>query len=1361
MAVIIGKAAIKVYPDTKRFREETLAKLKKELAGLDKDVNEQQRLQVKAEVVVDEKKSAKNFKAFTDKMQGQTVTVRVDVDIDQKFEHLDNYLDEMRRRAERASVVVQPEFDADHFNSALSDMARDTDRASREAAESVGQIDDSFDDITESIDRTARRSTRFFDEFGNDLRDVVQDSGATRYVWEDFALRAEDSFEKVGRRYQELMDDLERQGQVRDLEMGLDMTELERDLQVLHKRLREIEDEYDDTDLEFHPVLDETSYRAVWARLKWLTRDRIAMIHPIVNKGAAALAERTLKAITLNASGLRNAGRALKNFFEYLERLDKNAPVLGMIATGIAAIGGAAIAAVGTVSHLAVEFTRMAGAGLALPGILGGFAVGIGVMVAALQDFNREIPKVREDLGRMQDMISDRFWQQAKVPLLDAWNKMLPSLEDGFNRTAEALGGWTAAMAEGLSSNLSTESMSHMFENLAESIDIAAESGDDFGRIIEVLGKRGSEYLPRLAQWGNDVMASFRGWLDEADRTGALNDMIETGITKLKEFGVLVRESGELIYLLGSAAERAGFSGLKEMSEGLEQVNEDLKRNQDSLDDYFSGAANIADGFKSLLGSITDGLGEFSGTFEHISGDVRNVLEDIGDALETVLGNEKFQQGVEDLFGGISSAVEDLSGQAPVIADVLGSVASLVGEVLENIGDVGAEFIDAFGPTVADVISDLEGDIGDLGGALSDLVDTMSEAESGDSSLIESLGDLVSLAASKLMETATEWLGHLSEALEGLQRVLNGDWGGLGQMFRGLINMVTMPLQNFWSTLQGLLNFDGFWIFDDWAGGIIDGIGTAFETIGRGVSTAMGWLVTEIGNALDFDGLFAFDDWFPDIAKNVSEWWNKQMSDISAIFSGIGAFFEGIGRWVSETMGAFFEWLGELFSGEGGGSNVANIGMGIVNWFDFSAVIPAIQAKWDELKTGVQTAWDTFWSWLTGLFENPESGEFDFFGTIQRWLGLENVTLEGLFDSAKEALQNAWDTFWSWVGGLFGGGEGGSGGGGGGFDIDFRLNALDNASAVVAQVGATMQAWASNIYQAALTAIDWTRNVISTAKNNLVTWAQGRYQAALTAINRTQAVINTAKERLVTWARGKYQAALTAINKTQATINTAKSRITAWARSKYEAALTAANNTGTGISRAVSAIRSRVVNATFRAKVTMSNVVSGLSNVVSKIRNAVSNFTARVRTQFNNNNGNVFDRVQAFANGGITSMTGGGSDPRMRYAWENHTAQIAPAGAMRLWAEPETGGEAYIPLSPAKRARSTAILSDVADRFGYKLQQFNNGSEAPRGGDTSYGGNNYTVNVQTLRPDVASEVTGDVMFHLKHLAYGGGRQHGF
>jgi hypothetical protein len=48
---------------------------------------------------------------------------------------------------------------------------------------------------------------------------------------------------------------------------------------------------------------------------------------------------------------------------------------------------------------------------------------------------------------------------------------------------------------------------------------------------------------------------------------------------------------------------------------------------------------------------------------------------------------------------------------------------------------------------------------------------------------------------------------------------------------------------------------------------------------------------------------------------------------------------------------------------------------------------------------------------------------------------------------------------------------------------------------------------------------------------------------------------------------------------------------------------------------------------------------------------------------------------------------------------EQHVAQIAPAGAWRVWAEPETQGEAYIPLASSKRARSKEILVEVAHRF--------------------------------------------------------------
>lgn len=63
--------------------------------------------------------------------------------------------------------------------------------------------------------------------------------------------------------------------------------------------------------------------------------------------------------------------------------------------------------------------------------------------------------------------------------------------------------------------------------------------------------------------------------------------------------------------------------------------------------------------------------------------------------------------------------------------------------------------------------------------------------------------------------------------------------------------------------------------------------------------------------------------------------------------------------------------------------------------------------------------------------------------------------------------------------------------------------------------------------------------------------------------------------------------------------------------------------------------------------------------------------------------------------------------PTKRYAWggiETHDAQFSIAnGLQRLWGEPETGGEAYIPLSPGKRARSLSITEAVAGMFGYDL----------------------------------------------------------
>ena len=124
-----------------------------------------------------------------------------------------------------------------------------------------------------------------------------------------------------------------------------------------------------------------------------------------------------------------------------------------------------------------------------------------------------------------------------------------------------------------------------------------------------------------------------------------------------------------------------------------------------------------------------------------------------------------------------------------------------------------------------------------------------------------------------------------------------------------------------------------------------------------------------------------------------------------------------------------------------------------------------------------------------------------------------------------------------------------------------------------------------------------------------------------------------------------------------------------------------------------------------------------------------------------------------FADGGIRPPVFGFAN-----GTENHLAQIAPAGAMRLWAEPETGGEAYIPLSRMKRRRSERILAEVASRFGGtylpgRVSQHANGSategQAERN-STAQTVVNFTQNIQTAftKPDSEYKSEGAALARL-------------
>ncbi|MDJ0010093.1 phage tail tape measure protein [Gordonia alkanivorans] len=78
---------------------------------------------------------------------------------------------------------------------------------------------------------------------------------------------------------------------------------------------------------------------------------------------------------------------------------------------------------------------------------------------------------------------------------------------------------------------------------------------------------------------------------------------------------------------------------------------------------------------------------------------------------------------------------------------------------------------------------------------------------------------------------------------------------------------------------------------------------------------------------------------------------------------------------------------------------------------------------------------------------------------------------------------------------------------------------------------------------------------------------------------------------------------------------------------------------------------------------------------------------------------NADGSVRRYAQGGIHALE--------QYANGKLPSQAviekARPNTLVQWAEPETGGEAFIPLAPGKRGRSTSILATVASLFGFNL----------------------------------------------------------
>ncbi|MGW3336212.1 hypothetical protein ACWDCL_01860 [Streptomyces sp. NPDC001009] len=543
------------------------------------------------------------------------------------------------------------------------------------------------------------------------------------------------------------------------------------ELDALAKRkverdIDDLQDKIDNLKSQIEPEVSRTGILAAMGHLALLTRNRVVDIIPKVNASAAATAAAMLKAM----SGGRVLGDALEHAWNMIKNLDRAAPIIGTLATAVAGLGATGIAAAGNLASLSASLASIAPTALLLPGLLGGVAVGLGVTVAALKDFNKVVPEVKSAMSGLQDTISKNFWAKAADPIRAVVDDLLPKFTAGVSKTATELGGFFGSFATNLGTSLDP-ALDQMFMDLSDSISIATDGTDTFASIIATLGRVGTSYLPDLAAWFVKVSENFDAWLKKKGDNG-LKQMIDQGIAALKDLGSILVDTGGILAGFAHAAQAAGGTSLDSLAKGMDRIHKAVDSDgfQSSLTSVFVAAHTAMERIANISGPAVENL------FKTLSSLMVTILPQVGTILGTAmkavsaaLSQPGMVDGIKGLFSGIDSAVKAL---APAMAPV--------GQALGVLLEVAGTFLQSFGPLIAAALTPLSGAFTQLAPVIEPLITLLGAGLTGAvtalapliGTVVEGLTPLISALVSGLQPIIPVIVAALSTMASALQPVI-------------------------------------------------------------------------------------------------------------------------------------------------------------------------------------------------------------------------------------------------------------------------------------------------------------------------------------------------------------------------------------------------------------------------------------------------------------------------------------------------------------------------------------------------------------------------------------------------------------
>lgn len=1074
------------------------------------------------------------------------------------------------------------------------------------------------------------------------------------------------------------------------------------------------------------------------ARLKllWLTRPRVVHVGTVF-EDTGKIAQ-TLAAI----SGVRSLDKTVN----VLRTLAMNLDIVSVKAVaaygGLGALTGLLLGGTAGVVNFGAGLAKASKAAIGLPAVLTSAALGVGTLIAAVKD----APKVLEDVGRqfkhLQDQISTRFWVQAQDSIRRLVDDSMPELERGFGRVATELGRVTAALVQVVHDSYTSGKMRVMFDATADAIARSKEGLRGFTDGLIQMGTTGAPYVVQLADWFTTLGKRFNTFMRNAAANGDLTRWLNQGVQGLKDMGNVVKNIATAFAGLYKATSNAGvgMAGLVTQTKQFsDMVNKPSFHSR--LSTMLEGARKGADGLKKGLVDIGSALGAMAPQVSSWLETAGRQMGKLGSALAQMLRDPSIQSGLAGLQAGFVSFTNSIASLMTGTTSAFGALLNAVGRVSSSVGGVLSGALIAVTPaltTILQAVAALPAPLLAASAGFLALNKALKlDAFAGLGAIVKQFGADVKAAMSTASQAWQAGLTPLTTMQVGL--------AGLGNAARtaGLALKAAFISNAPMLAVTALATAIGFFAqksaesrqrSDEFAQSLDkvtgaatkatestvaqrleeQGLITAYQQLGGNVSDLTQAIIGKADAQERVNKVFQDWAWVAKHMDSIDAEVAEGATDVKEKFDAFSQTAEAAGLSV-------FDMTTQAVVAKGKIDDLSKeMADGVAKTKRLSAATSDANTEYERAQQAMDAARDALDKYMNqqraavdAQFAARQSTR-DYADALDQF----NTTMTDTGATARqqeEALDDLAQAGYRMV-------EANRNNGASHDELRASMDSVRQSVVNAAtQFGySTQQAEAyadslglipdSAITTAKLDTEEALKEldgfVLSVDSSQGTVTINGQSIPANLTLGELIGNINTS-DGTVTMNGDKYPASMT-LNKLVASVNSSKGTITINGRD-YPAQ---------GV---MNAIVQKIQTRDPAIKIYAQDNTGGVyQSLISKF---TRNFTIGIGAMALNKDGGIMGyqsgvgMIRRFANGG-----------------ENHVAQIAPAGAWRLWAEPETGGEAYIPLSSSKRKRSVNILRSVADKFGYGLHEYADGAGTESIGAT--GGNVYNISMNVSARDL-------------------------